>query len=116
MLWYVLRWLYSVSNWLEAIPSSNVFRAIDGSNMINNVLHWEFSNYPRVNLVCAVFNSAMICVVRIAVSVGTVIASGVVEGKCNPAYEDGFVEAIIIHCDGIQPCQYYFNWTEGLWQ
>lgn len=89
MLWYVLKRLCAITVWSIDISSNNAFHRSAGSDVFLLVLYWELSNYTCVHFDGSALNSAMICVLRIAASVGSIISSRVVDGKGHSFNEHG---------------------------
>lgn len=80
MMRYVLRWLYRVYVGSVAMLLNDALHVIAGSNVFSYVLHCELPYYVCVIFVGFVFISVIICVLCIAVSIGSVIATLVVGG------------------------------------
>lgn len=59
-----------------------------------------------------VFLSAMICSLRITVSVSSVISSDVLGGTRHSVYGDGILDSLLIYSDSISLSRFYVKWTE----
>lgn len=74
MLQYVFWWLYSICVWCIAISSNDILHPSAGSDVFRYVLHWGISKYLCVVSVFFVLVPAITLVLRIAMSIGSVIS------------------------------------------
>lgn len=75
MLHYLFQRLYNTSFWSNFIPSIDIFHPSGGYDMYHYVLHWKLYNYTNIVSSRFAFDSALILVLHIDVSGGSIIAS-----------------------------------------
>lgn len=99
--------------WSKAIPSNNVFHPSAGSDLFHYGFNREFYHYASVVSVGCVFAPAITCVLRVAVSVGLVTVLYDIGGKHHSLYGNGVANSVLIHCDHVRRCGYYFKRSQS---
>lgn len=105
---------YSIWVWTIAITSNNISHPSAGFDVLHYVQSWEFPDHACFLSVRFVFVPAIIFILPVTASVGSVIALRVVLVKCHSVCGDAVVDFTLIHIDSVQHCQGYFQRTEKL--